>query len=173
MAEQGPGGPPGLVAALTVSTSRAGGEGVDEGGPALIEFAGSLGMGVAASEIVSDDRAQISARLRDLAARPDVALILTTGGTGFGPDDITPEATRDVIDREAPGIAEAIRAASREHTPHWMLSRAVAGIRGKVLIVNFPGSPKSIAETGAALAPALPHALRLLAGGTGGHQPRP
>ena len=85
------------------------------------------------------------------------------------PSDVTPEATRDVIDREAPGIAEAMRAASREHTPHWMLSRGVAGIRGGTLIVNFPGSPRSIDQAGGAIADALPHALELLAGRRAGH----
>jgi molybdenum cofactor synthesis domain-containing protein len=95
--------------------------------------------------------------------------VLTTGGTGFAPDDVTPEATLAVADREAPGIAEAMRLASREHTAHWMLSRNVAAIRGRTLIVNFPGSPKAIAEAGEAIAEALPHALRLLAGESGGH----
>ncbi len=96
-------------------------------------------------------------------------LVLTTGGTGFSPTDVTPEATRAVIDREAPGLAEAMRLVSREYTRHWMLSRAVAGIRGQTLIVNFPGSPRSIAQAGAAIADALPHALALLAGGDSTH----
>jgi molybdenum cofactor synthesis domain-containing protein len=91
-------------------------------------------------------------------------LVLSTGGTGFAPSDVTPEATRAVIQREAPGLAEAMRGASREHTPHWMLSRGVAGIRGSSLIVNFPGSPDSIEQAGAAIAPALPHAVQLIAG---------
>jgi molybdenum cofactor synthesis domain-containing protein len=90
--------------------------------------------------------------------------VLTTGGTGFSPNDLTPEATRAVIEREAPGIPEAMRAASRLHTRHWMLSRGVAGIRGSTLIINFPGSPGSIGEAGEAIATALPHALELLAG---------
>jgi molybdenum cofactor synthesis domain-containing protein len=90
-------------------------------------------------------------------------LIATTGGTGLSPDDLTPEATRDVIDREAPGIAEAMRLASREHVPkHWMLSRGVAGSRGRTLIVNFPGNPNAIEQAGAAIAPSLGHALGLL-----------
>ena len=95
--------------------------------------------------------------------------MLTTGGTGFSANDLTPEATRAVIDREAPGIPEAMRAASRPHTRHWMLSRAVAGIRGSTLIVNFPGSPKSIGEAGEAIAAASPHALELVAGKRNAH----
>jgi molybdenum cofactor synthesis domain-containing protein len=95
--------------------------------------------------------------------------VLTTGGTGFSPNDLTPEATRAVVEREAPGIPEAMRAASRPHTRHWMLSRGVAGIRGTTLIVNFPGNPKSIREAGEAIAGALPHALELLAGKRSAH----
>jgi molybdenum cofactor synthesis domain-containing protein len=94
---------------------------------------------------------------------------MTSGGTGLSPSDLTPEATRAVIDREAPGIAEAMRAASRPHTPYWMLSRALAGARGATLIINFPGSPASIEQGGEALREALPHALALLAGGTPPH----
>ena len=149
---------------LTVSSSRAAGEGEDRGGPELERFARGLGAEVVASEVIPDDRELIAERLRYLCDEAGCALVLTTGGTGFSRDDVTPEATRDVIEREAPGLAEAMRAASREHTPHWMLSRAVAGTRGRSLIVNFPGSPKAIAEAGAAIAEALPHALRLLAG---------
>jgi molybdopterin adenylyltransferase len=153
-----------LAALLTVSTSRARGDGEDESGARLAEFAAGLGLEIAAREIVADDQWRIVARLRHFCDELGVALVLTSGGTGLSPDDVTPEATRAVIEREAPGIAEAMRAASRPHTPHWMLSRAVAGTRGATLIVNFPGSPKAIVECGEALAPALPHALALLAG---------
>jgi molybdopterin adenylyltransferase len=152
------------AAIVTISTSKANGQGSDESGPALAEFARELGAEIAASELIPDDRELIESRLRHLADDSGCELVLTTGGTGFAPTDVTPEATRAVIEREAPGIAEAMRAASRPHTQNWMLSRAVAGIRGRTLIVNFPGSPKSIRETADALAPALPHALALLGG---------
>jgi molybdenum cofactor synthesis domain-containing protein len=152
------------AAVITVSTSCAEGTREDTGGPRLRELAGQLGAELAGSEVIRDDRELIAARLRHWVDEEGVGLVLTTGGTGFGPYDLTPEATRDVIERDAPGIAEAMRAASREHTPNWMLSRAVAGIRGSALIVNFPGNPRSIGQVGAALAAALPHALDLLAG---------
>lgn len=152
-----------LVALITVSTSKARGEGKDESGTALAGFAQSIGAEISGQEVIPDDGDLIADRLRHWADEARCDLILTSGGTGFSPTDVTPEATRAAIDREAPGLAEAMRAASGGHTPHWMLSRAVAGIRGRTLIVNFPGSPKSIAEAGAAIAPALPHALDLLA----------
>ena len=152
------------AALLTISSSKARGEGRDESGERLAELAARLGLEVAGREIVTDHRTEIEARLRHWADDEGVALILTSGGTGFSPDDVTPEATRAVLEREAPGLAEAMRLASRPHTPNWMLSRAVAGTRGGTLIVNFPGSPRSIEQTGEALAAALPHALALLAG---------
>lgn len=157
------------AAILTISTSRAAGEGGDESGDALARFAGSLGAEIAGREVIPDDLRLITARLIHWSDGESCDLVLTTGGTGFGPDDLTPEATRAVIEREAPGIPEAMRAASRPHTRHWMLSRAIAGIRGSTLIVNFPGSPKSIDEAGGAIAEALPHALELLAGKRSAH----
>src|SRR5262249_3082769 len=120
-------------------------------------------------EVITDDRELIAERLAHWSDAEGCDLVLTTGGTGFGPRDVTPEATRAVIDREAPGIPEAMRAASRPHTRHCMLSRAGAGIRGSTLIVNSPGSPKSIDEAGEAIADALPHALVLLAGKHSAH----
>jgi molybdenum cofactor synthesis domain-containing protein len=159
------------AALLTISSSKARGEGEDESGARLAELAGRIGVEVAGREVLPDARRTIEARLRHWADDAGVELILTSGGTGFSPDDVTPEATRAAIEREAPGIAEAMRAASRPHTPHWMLSRAVAGIRGSTLIVNFPGSPGAVEQAGEALAAALPHALRLLAGRDPGHRP--
>jgi molybdopterin adenylyltransferase len=157
------------AAILTISTSRAAGEGGDEGGDALAHFAASMGAEIVGRDVIPDDRQLISERLVQWADDEGCDLVLTTGGTGFSPNDLTPEATRAVVEREAPGIPEAMRAASRPHTRHWMLSRAVAGIRGSSLIVNFPGSPKSINEAGEAIAEALPHALELLAGKRSAH----
>jgi len=119
--------------------------------------------------VVADELGAIEERLRHWADEERCDLVLTTGGTGLAPSDVTPEATRAVIDREVPGMAEAMRAASSAHTRHWMLSRAVAGIRGSTLIVNFPGSPRSIAQAGGVLAPVLPHALDLVAGRPSSH----
>ena len=152
------------AAVITISTSKAAAEGEDESGGRLAEYAEGLGAEIAGREVIPDVRGVIEERLRHWADDEGCALILTTGGTGLAPSDVTPEATRAVIDREAPGIPEAMRAASREHTRHWMLSRGAAGVRGTTLIVNFPGSPKSIAEAGAAIAASVPHALELIAG---------
>lgn len=150
------------AAIITISSSLSQGKGADESGPALAEFARGLGAEIAATDVVPDDRASIEWALRHYADSDVCDLVLTTGGTGFSPDDVTPEATDAVIDRRAPGIAEAMRAASRPHTDKWMLSRAVAGIRKCTLIVNFPGSPKSIGQIGQEIGPALPHAIALL-----------
>src|SRR6187397_3537561 len=113
------------AAVITISTSLSQGQGVDESGPALVEFARTLDAEVVATEVVPDERSKIEWALRHYADSESCDLVLTTGGTGFSPDDVTPEATRAVMDRDAPGIAEAMRAASRPHTPNWMLSRAV------------------------------------------------
>lgn len=157
------------AAIITISTSRAAGEGEDESGPRLAALAEELGAEVVARELICDDRATIERRLRHWAEVERCALVLTTGGTGLAPSDVTPEATLAVIDREVPGIAEAMRAASRAHTQHWMLSRAVAGVCGSSLLINFPGSPRSIAQSAEAIRAALPHALALIAGEARGH----
>lgn len=157
------------VALITISTSKAAGEGHDESGERLRDFAGELALEIAGQEVIPDRRELIEERLRHWADVERCALVLTSGGTGLSPSDVTPEATRAVIEREAPGIGEAMREASRAHTRHWMLSRAVAGVRGATLIVNFPGSPRSIEQAGAAIAQALPHALELVAGKDGPH----
>lgn len=154
------------AAVLTISTSKSRGEGEDVSGPALGDLLERAGCTVVAVEVISDERELIAGRIRFYADEEDCEVIATTGGTGLSPDDVTPEATRDVIEREAPGIAEAMRLASREHVPrHWMLSRGVAGTRGRTLIVNFPGNPNAIEQAGGAIAESLPHALGLLARG--------
>jgi molybdopterin adenylyltransferase len=159
------------AAVVTVSSSRAREGGGDESGDALVALVSEVEGTLAGRDLVSDDREEIEACLRRWADGRACDLILTTGGTGFAASDATPEATEAVIERRAPGIAEAMRAASAEHTRHWMLSRATAGIRGSTLIVNFPGNPKAIAETGGALRPALPHAVSLLRGTPTAHRP--
>jgi molybdopterin adenylyltransferase len=152
------------VGVLTVSDRSARGERADLSGPAVAAAAlAQLPEAMVAERaVVLDDRAAIAARLALWADDLGLDLILTTGGTGFAPRDVTPEATRDVIERETPGLAEAMRAASLRITPHAMLSRGVAGIRGRTLIVNLPGSPKGAVENLATIAPVLPHAIELL-----------
>jgi molybdopterin adenylyltransferase len=152
------------AAVLTISTSVAAGRHDDDSGPLMRDLARRLGAERVESEVLPDDRERIARRLRHWADGEGCALVLTSGGTGFAPSDQTPEATRDVVERDAPGIPEAMRAASRPHTEYWMLSRAAAGIRGRTLIVNFPGNPVSVSQTAEGLAPALAHALELLAG---------
>ncbi|MDA8069813.1 MAG: MogA/MoaB family molybdenum cofactor biosynthesis protein [Actinomycetota bacterium] len=148
-------------AILTVSTSAAAGTGDDRSGPALAAAVEALGAEVVTRSVVRDDRAAIEAWLR---AQVDagIELVFTTGGTGLTPDDVTPEATLAVIDREVPGLAEAMRARSLEHTPMAMLSRAVAGTAGRSLIVNFPGSPRAIAQLFPVVEPVLGHAVATL-----------
>jgi len=124
---------------------------------------------VSAGAIIPDERALIEGTLREWSDEKQLNLILTTGGTGLAPRDITPEATRAVIDREAPGIAEAMRAVSLQHTPFSMLSRRVAGTRGRTLIINLPGSPKAVKECLEYILPVLPHAINLLIEGPREH----
>jgi molybdenum cofactor synthesis domain-containing protein len=151
------------VAILTISDRAARGEAEDLSGPAIAQIVQEpLQASITERRIVPDERALIEAALIAWADGDQVDLILTTGGTGFAPRDVTPEATQAVIDRAAPGIAEAMRAASLQVTPHAMLSRAAAGMRGRTLIVNLPGSPKAVRENLAVILPVLPHAVELL-----------
>ncbi len=155
--------------ALTISTSKSAGDGQDESGPRLETLARELGASTVERDLVADDSGLIEGRLRHWCDDERCALVLTSGGTGVSPDDVTPEATRAVLEREIPGIAEAMRLASQPHTPHWMLSRATAGVRAATLIVNLPGSPQAITQVGEALAPSLTHALTLIAGANTDH----
>jgi molybdopterin adenylyltransferase len=137
------------------------GEAEDESGPELARLCAAAGLEVV-SEVVSDDRDAITTALKRLADQQNCRFIFTTGGTGMTNDDVTPEATRDVIDREAPGFAETIRSESREHTPLGILTRGVSGIRGRTLIVNFPGSPRAVRQSWPVVEPTLKHAADTL-----------
>ena len=161
------------VGILTISTMGAAGQREDTSGEAIRELveAEPLSATIAERAIVADDRDAIERTLRAWADERHLDLILTTGGTGLSPTDITPEATRAVLDREAPGIAEAMRAESLRHTPFGMLSRAIAGMRGATLIINLPGSPKGVRECLAAIMPALPHAVDIASARQTGHGP--
>jgi molybdenum cofactor synthesis domain-containing protein len=145
------------VAVLTVSDRVAAGSREDAGGDALCQLLAAAGATLVARDVVPDEREQVAAALRAMTAGADV--VLTTGGTGLGPRDVTPEATRVVLDREAPGIAEALRHASLAITPFAMLSRAAAGLVGRTLVVNLPGNPKAVGGEWAVLAPVLRHAV--------------
>jgi molybdopterin adenylyltransferase len=147
---------------LTASDRSSRGEREDASGPALVSLVQAQGWSVTRRSLLPDDQAAIRDLLASWADSGDLDVILTTGGTGFSPRDVTPEATRAVIDREAPGLAEAMRAASLKITPHAMLSRIVTGIRRKTLIVNLPGSPKGAVENLQVILPVLPHAIQLL-----------
>ena len=151
-----------VTVVLTISDSASRGERVDRSGPAVAAEVEKLGGTIAIAEILPDDRDLISAKLREYADRGDINLILTTGGTGFAPRDNTPEATRAVIEREAPGLAELMRLRSLDETPLAPLSRAVSGIRGRTLIVNLPGSTRGAVQNFTAIRSSLPHAIGLL-----------
>jgi molybdenum cofactor synthesis domain-containing protein len=146
---------------LTISTSVSEGRAQDTSGPLLASLADEAGADVVAVEVLPDDQAIIEVRLRH-HADDGCDLVFTTGGTGFTPDDVTPEATRAVIDRDAPGFAEAIRANALRHTPMGILTRGVSGIAGRTLIVNFPGSPKAVRESFPVVAPTLSHVVETL-----------
>ena len=155
-----------LTGVLTVSDKGARGEREDTSGAAIREMLSTLDVTVERYEVIPDDRASIAQRLIAWADDDGLDLIVTTGGTGLGPRDVTPEATREAIDYEAPGLAEAMRLEGLKHTPMAMLSRAAAGVRGRTLIVNLPGSPRGVRESLSVLLPVLPHALETLRGQT-------
>lgn len=155
------------VAVLTVSDKGFAGERIDTSGKLLGEMISALPAQVVDYKIVPDEADLISERLREWADSGAVDLVLTTGGTGLSPRDVTPEATLQVVTRLVPGLAEAMRAESLKKTPHGMLSRAVAGIRQRCLIVNLPGSPRAVRECLEVIMPALPHALEILRGEAG------
>ena len=151
---------------ITVSDACARGERHDESGDKLVELLTDIGAQIVSREVVSDDLLPLVELLKKHSEKDDVNLIVTTGGTGFGPRDNTPEATKRIIEREAPGLSEAMRAESLKHTPMGMISRGVCGVRSGCLIVNLPGSPKAVTESFAVIRPVLPHVVDLLAGKT-------
>lgn len=151
---------------ITVSDACARGKREDASGAALVELLAGIGATVVERKVMSDDLNPLSECLRQFAARSDVNLILTTGGTGLGPRDNTPEATRRIIEREAPGISEAMRMETLKQTPMAMISRGVSGVCSETLIINLPGSPKAVRESFAVIEPVLSHAVDLLAGKT-------
>lgn len=152
---------------LTISDKGSRGDRTDESGPAVMGILDSLGGRLISYMVVPDDIQAIRDALLKLTERDGVDLVVTTGGTGVHPRDVTPEATREVLEREIPGISEAMRAASLTKTPHGMLSRGIAGIRGRTLIINLPGSPKGARENLEVVLAALPHALEKIKGDPG------
>lgn len=158
------------IGVLTISDGAAKGERQDVSGENVRSLVRQLPASViSAGGIIPDEQEQISAVLRDWCDKKRLNLIITTGGTGLAPRDVTPEATKAVIEREAPGIAEAMRSISLQYTPMAMLSRGVAGVRGHTLIINLPGSPKAVKECLEYILPVLPHAINLLTEGPKEH----
>ena len=150
------------LAILTVSTSGYQGQREDTGGEAIKAVLAPPEYEVVRYEIVSDEKDMIAERMAQWADAPDVDLVVSTGGTGLGPRDVTPEACLSILDKEVPGLAEAMRAETLKFTPMAMISRSVAGIRGSTLIITLPGSPKGVKETLEVVKPVLPHAIELL-----------
>jgi molybdenum cofactor synthesis domain-containing protein len=158
------------VGILTISTKGAAGFREDTSGEAIRQILASIDVAVERYDIIPDRREQITDRLRCWSDDEGLDLIVTTGGTGLTPTDVTPEATLAVIDYAVPGLAEAMRAEGHKHTPMAMLSRAVAGVRGRTLIINLPGSPRGVRENLRAVLPVLSHALEMLRGQVGEHR---
>lgn len=154
---------------ITASDACSRGEREDKSGELLVELLTGIGAHIVAKEILADDLEPLADKLREYADRPDVNLIITTGGTGFGIRDHMPEATMRVIEREAPGLAEAMRIQTLKKTPMAMISRGVSGIRSEALILNLPGSPKAVRESFEVIRPVLSHAIALLSGERDGH----
>jgi molybdenum cofactor synthesis domain-containing protein len=154
---------------LTISDKASQGDRIDTSGPAIEELLASIDAEVSRRETVADERESIASTLRSWASTDDLDLIITTGGTGLSPRDVTPEATAEVIERPVPGLGELMRAKGVKHTPMAALSRGVAGVRGRCLIVNLPGSERGARENLSAVIDLLPHAVELLRGRVGDH----